>query len=113
MNVCCDADLFVGWAEATTHGRISQDLTRRWNAAIVFKRAQGRGRIRRVEGLERLLSELGDAVVSVELLPVGSPRRDWLQTLLSDGWLIVRHPDLATTCEMADRVGTDLQLYAG
>jgi hypothetical protein len=113
MNVSCDADLFVGWAEATTHGRISQDLAKRWNAAIVFKRAQGRGRIRRVEGLERLLSELGDAVVTVDLLPVGAPRRDWLQTLVSDGYVILRHPDLGTTCEMADRVGTDLQLYAG
>jgi len=25
----------------------------------------------------------------------------------------VRHPDLNTTCEIADRVGTDLQMYAG
>ncbi len=51
-------------------------------------------------------------VVSVDLLPLGASRRDWRQTLLSDGWLIVRHPDLQTTLEMADRIGTDLQLYA-
>jgi hypothetical protein len=44
---------------------------------------------------------------------VGAPRRDWLQTLLSDGFVVVRHPDLATTVEMADLVGTDLRLYAG
>ena len=57
-----------------------------------------------------------DSLISlrgVELLPPGAPRRDWKQTLLSDGWVILRHPDLAATLEMADRVGTDLQLYAG
>ena len=32
--------------------------------AIIFKRAQGQGRIQRIEGLERLLGALGDAVVS-------------------------------------------------
>jgi hypothetical protein len=113
MNFAVDADLFQAWAEATTHGRITQPIERRYNAAIVMKRAQGRGRIQRVVGLERLLADLGECVVAVDLLPVGAPRRDWLQTLLSDGWLIVRHPDLATTCAMADRIGTDLQLFAG
>ena len=113
MNYSCDADLFVAWAEATTHGKITQRIERRHNAAIVFKRAQGRGRIQRIEGLDRLMAEMGEHIVCVELLPVGSPRRDWLQTLVSDGYVILRHPDLAATCEMADRVGTDLQLYAG
>jgi hypothetical protein len=112
MNYSCDADFFVGWAEAVVHGRLTQPWRRRHNAAIVFKRAQGRGRIRRIEGLERLLASFGEHVVCVDLLPVGSPRRDWKQTLLSDGFVIVRHPDLATAVEMADRVGTDLQLYA-
>ena len=71
------------------------------------------GRIYRTEGLERLLSKYGEHVVLIDLLPLGSPRRDWRQTLLSDGYLIIRHPDLARALEIADAVGTDLQLYAG
>jgi len=31
---------------------------------------------------------------------------------LSDGYLIVRHPDLERTLEIADAVGTDLQIEA-
>ena len=54
-----------------------------------------------------------DRRVSVDLLPLGAPRRDWRQTLLSDGHVILRHPDLQATMEMADRVGIELQLYAG
>ena len=42
-----------------------------------------------------------------------APRRNWKQTLLSDGHVILRHPDIGATLEMADRVGTDLQLHAG
>ena len=49
----------------------------------------------------------------MELVPIGQPRRNWKLSLLSDGWLILRHPELVATLEMADRVGTDLQLYAG
>jgi hypothetical protein len=56
------------------------------------------GRMREVGTTERLLADLGDAVVSVDLLPVGSPRRDWVQTLLSDGHLVVRHPPFQPPC---------------
>ena len=112
MNYASDTDLFAGWAEAVVKGRFTQKVERRYNAVIIYKRAQGQGRIYRMEGLEHLLSKYGEHVVLIDLLPLGSPRRDWRQTLLSDGYLIVRHPDLARALEIADAVGTDLQLYA-
>ena len=112
MNYASDVDLFAGWAEAVVHGRFTQPVERRYNAAIIFKRAQGEGHIRHVEGLERILTHFGEHVVAVDLLGVGQHRRNWLQTLLSDGHVIVRHPDLQRLLELADAVGTDLQLYA-
>ena len=113
MNYACDLDLFRGWAEAITRGRLGAPVERRYNAVSIFKRAQGQGRIRRIEGLGPLLAEFGPAITAVDLLPIGSPRRDWLKTLVSDGMIILRHPDLERCMEMADRVGTDLQMYAG
>jgi hypothetical protein len=113
MNYAGDTDLFAGWAEAVVRGQFTQEVERRYNAVIIYKRARGRGRICRMEGLEHLLSKYGEHVVLIDLLPLGAPRRDWRQTLLSDGYLIVRHPDLARALEIADAVGTDLQLYAG
>lgn len=112
MNYACDIDVFSGWAEAVVHGRLSQPVERRYNSAIIFKRAQGRGRIRQIAGLEGYLTRFGRHVVSVELLPPGTPRRNWKSTLLSDGWAIVRHPHLPTLLEIADRFGTDVQMYA-
>jgi len=113
MNYASDIDLFTGWAEAVLHGRFSAKLDRKYNAAIIFKRARGTGHIRHIEGLERLQARFGPHIAAVELLPVGAPRRNWILTLVSDGFLVVRHPDLQTTLDMADAVGTDLHLYAG
>ena len=113
MNFACDIDLFHGWAEAVCHGSLSQRIERKYNACSMFKRARGRGRIQRIEGLGPLMAEFGEHVRVVDLLPLGAPRRDWQATLISDGMLILRHPDLDALLEIANRFGTDLQLYAG
>jgi len=113
MNVSSGIDSFRGWAEAACHGTIEQSTPRQFNSAVIFKRAQGTGRIRGIEGLGRLAARFRPYIVDVDLLPVGAPRRDWKQTLLSDGHVMVRHPDLHAVMEIADRFGTDLQLYAG
>ena len=47
-----------------------------------------------------------------QLLRPGTPRRNWKQTLLSDGYLVVRHPDWDAAREMAFAAATDIQLYA-
>ena len=59
-----------------------------------------------------LLRDFGQWVTCVNLSPIGAPRRNWKQTLISDGYLILRHPDLETAMAMADRVGSELQIYA-
>ena len=112
MNFATDMDLFTGWAEAVCHGRLSQPVTRPYNAVSIFKRAQGQGIIRRIEGLGPLMADFGEHIAALELLPPGSPRRDWEQVLISDGMVVIRHPDLQATMDMADRVGVELQMYA-
>lgn len=112
MNFASDIDLFRTWAEATIHGRIDAPLERKYNCATIFKRAIGQGRIQRYEGLDRLLAEFGQYVATVELNPIGSPRRNWKQQLIGDGMVVVRHPDLQSCVEIADRFGTELQIFA-
>jgi hypothetical protein len=112
MNYACEIDVFRGWAEAVVEGRFTQPVRRLYNVANVYKRAEGEGRIVRVEGLERFKRRYQEAVVWDNLLPVGARRRNWKQTLVSDGFLVLRHPDLATTLEMADEFGREVRLYA-
>ena len=112
MNYACDFDSFREWARIVCHGRMESKIQRKYNVATVFKRAHGNGVIRRIDGLQQLRRDFGKYLMVEELLPVGAHRRNWLQTLISDGYLIVRHPDLGTTVEMADRIGRELNLYA-
>ena len=113
INYASDIDSYTGWAEAVVHGRFTQHVERKYNAAWIFKRARGRGRIQRYDGLEALMSEIGDHVVLMDLNPIGAPRRDWRSVLVGDGIVVVRHPDLDRTIEMAGKVASRLDVVAG
>ena len=112
MNYSADIDLFTGWAEAVCHGRLSQDTEKRFNVGVIFKRAEGVGRIERVEGLQSLFAHHHEHIAHIDLVPVGQPRRDYRKVVEGDGWVVVRHPNLERTIEMADSVASDLRMYA-
>ena len=113
MNFTCDIDLFREWARAVCWKRFDAPVERKYNTAIVFKRALGQGRITRIDGVEDLRQRFGSYLVWENLLHVGQRRRDWKQTLVSDGFLMVRHPDWDIAKRMADAVATDVMMYAG
>jgi biotin carboxylase len=112
MNYTCDIDLFREWARAVCWGTFEAPTTRKYNAAIIFKRARGHGRITRIDGLAEFLHRHGEHVVEQRLLPVGSPRRDWKKTLVSDGYILLRHPDWDRTYQLAQEVANDITMWA-
>ena len=54
----------------------------------------------------------GEHVVEQRLLPVGTPRRNWKQTLTSDGHILLRHRDWDTTCKLASIAAEHITLHA-
>lgn len=112
MKFACDFDVFGAWGQAVTQGRVDTSIQRLYNVAIIFKRARGVGRISRIDGADLLQKRFGEHVVWNTLLPPGTPRRDWRRTLVSDGFIMLRHPDLHETLKMADAVGSELHMYA-
>jgi biotin carboxylase len=112
MNYTCDIDLFREWARVACWKSFEAPTTRKYNAAIVFKRAKGQGRITRIEGLGDWLRMCGPWVVEEKLLRPGTPRRNWKHTLLSDGHVIVRHPEWSEAHRMAFAAATGVTLYA-
>ncbi len=113
MNFTGDIDLFREWARCVCWTSFEADTTRRFNTAIIFKRARGQGRIVRRDGLDAFMARYGEAVVWENLLPVGVQRRNWKQTLVSDGFLIVRHPEWRKALALANEVAESITLYAG
>lgn len=112
MNWANDFDVFRGWAQAVLYERFEEIPHRRFHVACVFKRAHGSGRITRIVGHQQIRAALGPHIVEDALLAVGTPRRDWRNTLLSDGWIAVRHPDLATCHSMMRMLVQDLRMDA-
>jgi hypothetical protein len=113
MNYANDLDLFREWARVSVDGRFGEALSRPWNAAIVFKRARGEGRIQGLDGLEAFVARYRPWVARIDLLPLGAPRRNWKQTFLADGNLVIRHPDPEACLAMAQEAAATIHLYAG
>lgn len=113
MNYTGDIDLFREWARVACWRSFEAPTKRKFNAGIVFKRALGQGRITRITGLGDYLRRYGDWVVEEQLLRPGTQRRNWKQTLLSDGHVMVRHPNWDEAYKMSFAAATDITLYAG
>ncbi|MSQ02603.1 MAG: ATP-grasp domain-containing protein [Myxococcales bacterium] len=112
MNFADDGDLYLDWARAVVHGTLPERRPRGYSSAIVFKRAQGTGRVTQIDGLEAFVTRHRKWIARVDLLPVGAERRDWTQTFLADGNLVVRHPDDATCLELAREAAASIQMFA-
>lgn len=108
-----DFDFYDAWAQVLLHGRLNRSVERRYNVGMVFKRAQGQGRIRSIQGLDAILRNYGRHIVRHDLLPIGARRRDWKNTLLSDGYVILRHPDLGTATKISADIAEHLRIFAG
>jgi biotin carboxylase len=113
MNHTCDISLFREWARAVCWKTFEASTVRKYNTAIIFKRAKGEGRITKIDGIEQFVRKYGRYVVWDNLLPIGAHRRDWKQTLVSDGFLMLKHPDWSEAVKMANAAATDVTLYAG
>jgi biotin carboxylase len=112
MNYTGDVDLFREWARVACYRRFEGSIERRYNVGVIFKRAKGKGRVSRITGLRDYLRRFGPYVVEETLLRPGTPRRDWKQTLISDGWLMVRHPNWDDAYKISFAAATDITLFA-
>ncbi len=112
MNYTSDIDLFREWARVAVHGKFEATSPRKYNCGIVFKRAMGQGIITRIDGLGKWLKECGEWVVEEKLLRPGTPRRNWKHTLLSDGHVVVRHPDYDEAYRMSFAAATGIKMWA-
>jgi biotin carboxylase len=112
MNYTGDIDLFREWARVVTYRRFEASTERKYNCGIVFKRAMGQGRITRITGLADWKREAGSAFVGDALSRPGTMRRNWKNTLLSDGHVLCRHADWDEAYRLSFLAATNIALYA-
>jgi hypothetical protein len=112
MNWANDIDLYREWARSVCWGAFEAEVARRYFVAMVFKRAEGAGAIRGVSGLAALRHECGSAWIGDTLPPLGTPKRDWKQSVTGDGGVALRHADYHRCRALMDRVVQELKLHA-
>jgi biotin carboxylase len=112
INYANDIDIYREWARAVCWHAFDAVPKRNYHVCAVFKRAQGQGRIARIDGLDRVQQRCGPGLVAADLLPIGTPRRNWKQTLLGDGYVMMRSPDYRDLLEMRDVAVNELRMYA-
>lgn len=112
LNYANDIDIYREWARAVCWHAFDAVPQRKYHVASVFKRAQGQGRIAHIEGLDRVRQRCGPGLVVTDLLPIGHQRRNWKQTLLGDGYVMMRSPDYRDVCGMVDVAVNELRMYA-
>jgi biotin carboxylase len=112
MNWSNDFDVYREWARAVCWHSFEAEAKRAHHVGMVFKRASGQGHIAAIHGMDAVRKRWGQHIVADALLPIGSPRRNWKQTLLSDGFVGVRHPDLRLVQHMCAELAGLVRLYA-
>ena len=112
MNYTSDIDLFREWARSVCWKDVQIKNPRKYNASIIFKRAMGNGTIQVINGLQKFMHDYGNVVCVENLLRPGQRRRDWKQTLLSDGFMILRHENWEITKAISEKFAVDVQLLA-
>ncbi len=74
---------------------------RRYAAGAAYVRGQGRGRVRRIHGLDEAQKRFGKLVVEARLPREGQPPSDSYE---GDGYVIVRHPETAVVEEALQHI---------
>jgi phosphoribosylaminoimidazole carboxylase (NCAIR synthetase) len=82
-----DVDFYRAWAELMIFERFAPP-ERRYAAGIAYLRGQGRGRVRRILGLDAAQREMGAIVVEVQLPQAGQHPASSYE---GEGYVVLRH----------------------
>ncbi len=91
LSYAHDIDFYRAWPRLMVFDEF-EPPARRFAAGAAYFRGQGRGRVRRIHGLDEAQRRYGPLVVEARLPQEGQPPSDSYE---GDGYVIVRHPDTA------------------
>lgn len=89
LSYAHDIDFYKAWPRLMAFGTFDPPQ-RKYAAGAAYIRGQGRGRVRRIAGVDEVQQRFGSIVVEAKLPQEGQPPSDSYE---GDGYIIVRHPD--------------------
>jgi hypothetical protein len=91
LSYAHDIDFYQAWPKLMVFDAFDPP-PRRFAVGAAYVRGQGRGRVRRIHGLDEAQRRFGPLVVEAKLPGEGQPPSDSYE---GDGYVILRHPDTA------------------
>ncbi|KAB2966234.1 MAG: ATP-grasp domain-containing protein [Thermoanaerobaculia bacterium] len=104
-----DMDFYRAWARLVALDQF-EPPQRRFAAGCAYLRGQGRGRVRAVVGLDRVLARLGPIVVESRPPAIGASPSSSYE---GDGFVIVRHPETAVVERALKALITEVRVELG
>lgn len=89
LSYAHDMNFYRAWPHLLVYDEFAPP-GRRYAAGAAYIRGQGRGRVRRITGLDEAQRRFGSLVVEAKLPHEGQPPSDSYE---GDGYIIVRHPE--------------------
>jgi len=105
-----DADFYRVWARATVDEAFDGPFHRKYAVGCAYLRGVGRGRVLRVNGVERAQQLVGRHVVEARLPQPGAPRNDSYE---GDGHVIIRDPDTEVVKQAMQTIIETIQVQYG
>jgi biotin carboxylase len=109
MSYAHDTDMYRAWAQLMVFETFVPPA-RPYAAGAAFLRGQGEGRVRAIQGLERIRHELAPLVVEAKL---PKPGQSPTGTYEGEGYIIVRHPETAVVEEALRRIVSLIRVELG
>lgn len=106
LSYAYDHDFYEAWVRLVALDRFDVP-ERRWSAGAAFLRAQGEGRVARVQGLDEAQAEIGDLVVEAKLPQTGQAKASSYE---GEGYVILRDPDTERVRDGLQRVVSMLRV---
>ena len=100
-----DLDIYVEWAMAVVHGRITRQPSRRFAAGMIALRPDRDGVISHYDGLDEIQNRFGKWVIDAHLPPAGTPTQPVEAGYMANAWVRMRHPGLRRPARDAGRRG--------
>jgi biotin carboxylase len=95
-----DIDFVQAWARVMISGEF-EPPQRKYAVGAAFLRAQGRGHVKVVQGLDRVHAELGGLICDMKIPQAGSPTSPSYE---GEGYIILRHPETKVVEDAVHRV---------
>jgi hypothetical protein len=107
LGFAYDVDPYRVWARVAVDGCFDGPWERRYAVGTVFLRGVGRGRLVRVEGLDDVRRQVGDALVDSRVPRVGHWKSP---SYTGDGYITVRHTETGAVKDYLDFVANTVRI---